>query len=220
MTVGCGLTSHNSTSSVTSYLRHHQFRYEVSWIRAETSSVLKKCSVALQLDLNEWGPRQNWDGINTFDDSIAQAFFRYKLTQKSVSILVYSLIYLFVILAHIVHRTIVSRWSEVEMMRWCWNMFRHWYSAGLLFPTEPQSWPWGAVHQAGENRQGFFWGGVQRHRQSHSESGGHQDHRPRGGWGWDWGHPAGDHSPEPMWQPLCHQILWLLPEGQSPHAEA
>lgn len=82
-------------------------------------------------------------------------------------------------------------------------------------PPECQSRPGGAVHQAGANRQGLVRRGVQRHRQSHPESGGHQDHRPRRGGRWDWGHPAGDHSAESVRQPLRHQVLRFIPKGDA-----
>lgn len=83
-------------------------------------------------------------------------------------------------------------------------------------PPECQSWPGGAVHQAGAHWQGFVWRGVQRHRQSHPESGGHQDHRPGGSGGRDRRHSAGDHGAESVRQPLRHQVLRLVPEGLLP----
>lgn len=83
----------------------------------------------------------------------------------------------------------------------------------LPSPPECQSWSGGAVHQAGANWQGFVWRGVQRHRQSDPESSRHQDHRPGGSGGWDRRHSAGDHGAEPVWQPLCDQVLRLIPEG-------
>ena len=41
-----------------------------------------------------------------------------------------------------------------------------------------------------------------------------QDHRPRGGWRWDWRYPTGDHGSITMWFTLCYKIFRILSKGK------
>lgn len=70
------------------------------------------------------------------------------------------------------------------------------------------------IHETGEDRQRQFWRGLQGHRQSQPASRCHQDHRPRGGGGWNRRHPAGNHGAVAVWQPIRHEVLWILPQGK------
>lgn len=89
------------------------------------------------------------------------------------------------------------------------------FSLVFLSIVEFERWPGEAVHQAWADREGVLWRSLQRHWQSHATGSCYQDHRPGGGWRWSGGHPTGDYSSQPVWQPLHHQILWLLSEGES-----
>lgn len=41
-----------------------------------------------------------------------------------------------------------------------------------------------------------------------------QDHRPWGGWRWDWRYPTGDYGSITMWFTLCYQIFRILSKGK------
>ena len=78
-----------------------------------------------------------------------------------------------------------------------------------------KDWPGSEFLPTGANWQGFVWRGVQRNGQALAARDRNQDHRPRRSWRRDWRHPAGDHGPITVRQPLCHQVLWIISQGRS-----